>query len=149
MAKRRVKIFMATIIRYIEIGAGAKFVWSAVRDVGNVHVRLFPGFVTDVTMEPGIRHVKFATGWVIHELIVSVDDELRRIAYASVQGRAQHHNSSMQVLTLSESRCRILWPTDVLPDSVAGSISDILNIAIPIMVRTLEADARKVGGGCD
>jgi hypothetical protein len=136
---------MATIIRDIEIGAGAEFVWSAVRDVGNVHTRLFPGFVTDVTMEPGIRHVRFATGWVIHELIVSIDEELRRIAYASVQGRAQHHNSSMQVIPISAERCRIVWITDVLPDSVASSISDILNIAIPIMVRTLEA-AGKAGG---
>jgi hypothetical protein len=135
---------MATIIREIEVGAGAKFVWSAVRDVGNVHTRLFPGFVTDVTMEPGIRHVRFATGWVIHELIVSIDEELCRIAYASVQGRAQHHNSSMQVIPISEERCRIVWTTDVLPDSVASSILDILNIAIPIMVRTLEADARKL-----
>jgi hypothetical protein len=129
---------MATIFRDIEIGASAEFVWAAVRDVGNVHVRLFPGFVTDVTMEPGVRHVRFATGWVIHELIVSVDEELRRIAYASVQGRAQHHNASMQVVPISGDRCRVLWITDVLPDSVAGSISDILNIAIPIMVRTLE-----------
>ena len=137
---------MATIFRDIEIGASAEFVWSAVRDVGNVHVRLFPGFVTDVTMEPGIRHVRFATGWVIHELIVSVDDEFRRIAYASVQGRAQHHNSSMQVIAVAENRSRIVWTTDVLPDSVAGSISDILNIAIPLMIRTLEAGAQKSGG---
>jgi hypothetical protein len=129
---------MATIIRDVEIGASAEFVWSAVRDVGNVHVRLFPGFVTEVTMEPGIRHVRFATGWVIHELIVSIDDQLRRIAYASVQGRAQHHNSSMQVFPIAENRCRILWTTDVLPDAVADSISDILNHAIPLMVRTLE-----------
>lgn len=129
---------MATIIRDIEVGASAEFVWSAVRDVGNVQVRLFPDFVTDVTMESGIRHVRFATGWVIHELIVSIDDELRRIAYASVQGRAQHHNSSMQVFPIAENRCRILWTTDVLPDAVADSISDILNHAIPLMVRTLE-----------
>jgi hypothetical protein len=137
---------MATIIRDIEIGASADFVWSAVREVGEVHVRLFPGFVTEVTMEPGMRHVKFATGWVVHELIVSIDESLRRIAYAAVQGRPQHHNSSMQVIAVSGDRCRILWTTDVLPDSVASSISDILNHAIPIMVRTLETDARKMGG---
>jgi len=129
---------MATILRDIEIGASAELVWSAVRDVGNAHIRLFPGFVTDITMEPGIRHVRFATGWVIDELIVSIDDALRRIAYAAVRGRAQHHNSSMQVIPLAENRCRILWTTDVLPDSVASSISDILNVAIPIMVQTLE-----------
>lgn len=134
---------MATILRDIEIGASAEFVWAAVRDVGNVHERLFPGFVTEVTMEPGMRHVKFATGWVIHELIVSIDEDLRRIAYASVQGRAQHHNSSMQVVPVAENRCRILWITDVLPDSVAASISDILNHAIPLMVRTLEEGFRK------
>ena len=135
---------MATIVRDIEIGAGAEFVWSAVRDVGNVHTRLFPGFVTDVTMEPGIRHVRFATGWMIHELIVAIDEGLRRIAYASVQGRATHHNSSMQVIPVTEESCRVLWTTDVLPDSVASSISDILNIAVPLMVKTLEADAREM-----
>lgn len=129
---------MATIFRDIEIAADAEFVWPAVRDVGNAHLRLFPGFVTDVTMDSGIRHVRFATGWVIDERIVSIDDELRRIAYAAFGGRAQHHNSSMQVIPVTENRCRILWTTDVLPDSVASSISDILNIAIPIMVRTLE-----------
>lgn len=137
---------MATIVRDIGVGAGPEFVWSAIRDVGNVHTRLFPGFVTDVTMEPGIRHVRFATGWVIHELIVSIDEELRRIAYASVQGRATHHNSSMQVVPITEERCRIIWTTDVLPDSVASSISDILDHAIPLMVKTLEADARKRPG---
>jgi hypothetical protein len=137
---------MATIIRDIEIGASAEFVWAAVRDVGAVH-KLFPGFVTETTMEPGMRHVKFATGWVVHELIVSIDDALRRVAYASVEGRAKHHNASMQVFPLAENRCRILWTTDVLPDAVASSISDILNLAIPIMVRALEADAQKAGGG--
>jgi hypothetical protein len=136
---------MATIIRDIEIAASAEFVWAAVRDVGAAHVRLFPGFVTGVKMEPGIRHVTFANGWVVHELIVSIDEPLRRIAYASVEGRAKHHNSSMQVIPVAENRCRILWATDVLPDSVAGSISDILDYAIPIMVRTLESDARKSG----
>ena len=136
---------MATIIRDIEIGASAEFVWAAVRDVAAAH-KLFPGFVTEVTMEPGMRHVKFATGWVVHELIVSIDDELRRLAYASVEGRAKHHNASMQVFSLAENRSRILWTTDVLPDTVASSISDILNHAIPIMVRTLEADAKKIGG---
>ena len=128
---------MATIIRDIEIGASAEFVWAAVRDVGAVD-RLFPGFCTEVTLEPGLRHVRFATGWVVHELIVSVDDSLRRVAYASVQGRPTHHNASMQVIPVGENRCRILWTTDVLPDSLASSISDILNHAIPIMVQTLE-----------
>ena len=132
---------MATIIRDIEIGANAEFVWAAVRDVGAVD-RLFPGFVTEVTMEPGMRHVRFATGWVVHELIVSVDEPLHRVAYASVGGRATHHNASMQVIPVAENRCRILWTTDVLPDSVASSISDVLNHAIPIMVRTLETDAK-------
>jgi len=132
---------MATIIRDIEIGANAEFVWAAVRDVGAVD-RLFPGFVTEVTMEPGMRHVRFATGWVVHELIVSIDEPLHRVAYASVGGRATHHNASMQVIPVAENRCRILWTTDVLPDSVASSISDVLNHAIPIMVRTLETDAK-------
>ncbi len=44
---------MASIHREIEIAARPDAVWDALRDVGAIHKRLAPGFVTDVRLEPG------------------------------------------------------------------------------------------------
>ena len=42
----------------------------AVRDIGALHTRLVPGFVTDVKLEPGARVVTFGNGTVAREVIV-------------------------------------------------------------------------------
>ena len=41
---------------------GSRNVWDAVRDVGAIHTRLAPDFVTDVKMEGDARIVTFANG---------------------------------------------------------------------------------------
>jgi hypothetical protein len=46
---------MATIRSEIKTRANASEVWSAIRDVGALHTRLVPGFVTDTKLEPGTR----------------------------------------------------------------------------------------------
>ena len=51
----------------------ASEVWSAVRDIGALHTRLVPGFVTDTKLEPGARVVTFVNG-VLREPIVALDD---------------------------------------------------------------------------
>jgi len=48
-------------------------VWAAVEDVGAVHTRLAPGFVTGCRMEGPDRIVTFAIGLTARELIVDVD----------------------------------------------------------------------------
>ena len=70
---------------------------GALRDVGAVHTRLAPGFVTDVRLEDGARIVTFGNGMVARELIVDVDDDARRVAWSVVGGRMTHHNASAQV----------------------------------------------------
>ena len=50
---------MPTIRTETAIEADADAVWDAVRDVGAVHRRLAPGFVTDVQLEEGARIVTF------------------------------------------------------------------------------------------
>ena len=89
---------MASIRKEIVIEASPKRVWDAVRDVGAVHERLAPGFVVDTRLEAGARVVTFANGLVARELIVDVDDEARRLAWAVVGSpRLTHHNASMQI----------------------------------------------------
>jgi hypothetical protein len=42
---------MATSHKEIEIKRSKEFVWDAIRDVGAIHKRLVPGFVTDCMLE--------------------------------------------------------------------------------------------------
>ena len=62
---------MASIRSEITIEAGAEQVWDAIRDVGAIHTRLAPDFVTDTTLEEAARVVTFANGMTTRELIGS------------------------------------------------------------------------------
>lgn len=130
---------MACIRKEISITASPEAVWAAVRDVGAVHRRLVPGLVTDVRLEPGARMVTFATGAVVRELIVAIDDGARRIAYAAVGGRAAHHNASMQVFGEGADSSRLVWITDLLPDEAAEVIGPLIEQGAAILKQTLEA----------
>ena len=74
---------------------------------------------------------------------VDVDDEARRFAYAVVEGRATHHNASMQVFADGEGRSRLIWITDVLPNDLAASISDLVEQGAAVMKQTLEEEAAR------
>ena len=130
---------MATVFKEVNINASAEVVWAAVRDVGAVHERLVPGFVTAVQLEPGARVVTFANGMIVRELIVDIDEEKRRFAYAAVGGRTTHHNASIQVLARGEERCSLVWTTDLLPDEMEAPIAGMMDQGVEIMKRTLES----------
>jgi len=128
---------MATIVKEIIIAAPADAVWDAVRDIDRVHQRLVPGVLLDARMDGDARVVSFANGLVARELIVTVDDEQRRFAYASVGGRAKHHNASIQVFP-HEQGSRLVWITDLLPNELAAPIRALVDEGARVMKRTLE-----------
>ena len=130
---------MASIYREIAINANADRVWDVVRDIGAVHRRFVPGLVTDVQLVPGARVVTFANGMVVRELIVDLDHERRRFAYAAVGEGFTHHNASMQVFPDGADRCRLVWITDLLPEETAISVRPIIDQGIAIMKRVLES----------
>ncbi|OGP62738.1 MAG: polyketide cyclase [Deltaproteobacteria bacterium RBG_13_49_15] len=132
---------MASIRKEILIEVPAEDVWAAVRDVGEVHRRLAPGAVTDVRLEGDSRLVTFSNGMVVRELIVDIDDDTRRFAYAAVGGRARHHNATMQVFTEGGRRSRLVWVTDLLPNELAGSIGVLVNQLGDVIKKTLEGSA--------
>lgn len=74
---------MATLHREISLEAPADRVWSAVRDFGQVHMRVAPGFLTACQIDPeskaGDRIVTFFNGIVARERLVTLDDEARRL----------------------------------------------------------------------
>jgi hypothetical protein len=100
-------------------------VWERLRDVGAAHA-LFPGVLTASRLEGDSRVVTFASGMVVRELIVDVDEASRRVAYAVVEWRARHHHASMQVVPDGGARARLVWIADLLPDSLAAPVRDLM-----------------------
>ncbi len=69
---------MATLRKEIAIANGATPVWHALRDFGQVHTRVAPGFLTDLKMDKGDRVLTFFNGMVARERLVTRDDETCR-----------------------------------------------------------------------
>ena len=129
---------MASIRKEITLRADAANVWDAVRDVGAIHTRLAPDFVTDVRLEGDTRIVTFANGMTAKELIVDVDDAARRLVWSVVEGRPTHHNGSIQVLPAADG-CRLVWIADILPHELKGPIGAMMQQGMEAMKKKLEA----------
>lgn len=132
---------MASIRREFEVAAAAQAVWEVFRDVGAVHKRLAPGFVTDCRLEGADRIVTFANGFVAREVIVSLDDAARRLAYSARSERLAHHHASFEVLEAGAGRARVVWIADVLPEAAATVVAGMMDQGVEAMRRALAAAA--------
>ena len=132
---------MASIRKELIVDAPAEHVWAALRDVGQVHTRLAQQFVIDTKLDGDSRLVTFANGEVVRERIVDIDDRARRLAYAVVGWRTTHHNASFQVAPDGDGRSRLIWITDLLPDSLADLVGGFVEQGCVAIKRTLEASA--------
>ena len=130
---------MATVHSEIVIDRPRDEVWDALRDVGALHTRLVPGFVTDCRLEPGARVVTFANGLVARELIVAIDDDAKRLAWAVVEGRPTHHNASAQVFAEGAGASRVVWIADFLPDALAPALGGMIEQGLTAMKKALQA----------
>lgn len=129
---------MATIRKEIDIDRSEQFVWDAIRDVGNIHKRLVPGFVVDCKLEGDWRTVTFANGMVVRELIVSVDDQSRRHSWAAQGELLTHYNGSVQVFPDGDDKCRVVWIVDLMPNEAAEQIGNMIQQGLETMKQTLE-----------
>jgi hypothetical protein len=130
---------MASIYREVVIAVSAERVWSVIRDVGAVHTRMAPGFVADVRMEGDVRIVTFINGRVVPERIIGIDDANRRLAYASVGvPERQHHNASFQVFDERSDVTRLVWITDVLPDTLSDTFIQNMEKGLAVVKEHLE-----------
>ena len=130
---------MPAIHHQILIERPPEFVWDAVRDVGALHSRLVPGFVTATEMLDGVatptRRVTFANGAVADEVIVDNDDERRRLAW-SIKS-VEHHNGVMTVLD-AEGGTLVTWTADVLPAELVERFSPMMAKGLATMKAHLE-----------
>lgn len=130
---------MASIHKEITIDLAPADAWDVVRDAGEVHRRLAPALFSDVQLDGDVRVCTTTDGAVLRELIVDVDDSARRIAYALVESPMPitHHHSSMQIFANGPGSM-LVWITDVLPNEVAGPLSDVLESAAVNIKETLD-----------
>jgi len=126
---------MAAIHREVLIDAPPAQVWDAARDVGALHTRLVPGFVVDTTVDGEVRAVRFGNGLCVHERIVDIDDERRRIAWSVLDApQMRYHHASLQLFE-SDGGCRALWIADLLPDEIAPQIAAMIEQGLAAMKR--------------
>jgi uncharacterized protein YndB with AHSA1/START domain len=135
---------MATVIKDLFIAASPETVWDALRDFHAVHERVAPGFLTAATRDGNDRILTFFNGFVARERLVGRDDAARRIAYTIVEGRFTYHHASAQVFP-HDGGCRVVWITDMLPDTLADSSSMMMEEGSQAMIRTLQDQKNGAG----
>ena len=128
---------MATVRKQIFTRARPDQVWDAVRDIGALHTRLVPGFVTDTHLEPGARIVTFANGVTVCEPIITIDDAARRLVWSSQGGNTTHYNASAEVVEADGQTC-VVWTADFLPDTATPAIAAAMEAGAKAMKTTLD-----------
>ena len=121
---------MATIHHEFQIEAAPDKAWEMLRDVGKLNQLI--SFLGEVTVEGDRRTCSLGEGGTLSELIVSVDDQRRRVAYSILESpfNLEHHNSSMQVEPNGGTGSKFIWTTDIKPDSAAPGLSEALDAAV-------------------
>lgn len=131
---------MPTVHHEIEIAVSPEQVWDSVREVGALHVRLVPGFVVNTEMlahaDAPKRRVTFANGVVLDEVIISIDDQRRRLVWSITS--VQHHNGALQIID-SNGASRVTWTADVLPADLAEQFSPLMAQGLQTMKAHLES----------
>jgi hypothetical protein len=129
---------MASLRKEIVTKARADDVWSAVCDVGALHTRLVPGFVTDTKLEGGVRIVTFGNGIVVREPIVTIDDQAKRLVWSAEGGLTKHYNAAVQVFSIEGGSTRVVWVADFLPDTASERIAGAMDAGMAVMKKTLD-----------
>jgi hypothetical protein len=135
---------MTSIAVEIVTDASPEMVWDAIRDIGALHTRLVPGFVLNTELVPEGRRVTFANGLVVIEPIISLNDELRRLAW-TVQGTPSgptHYNAAVQVYPREIGGSRVVWMADILPDQAATQIGVMMKHGAAAMSTAFERLAK-------
>lgn len=132
---------MASIVKHIETDAPVDAVWSAIRDVGALHTRLVPGFVTDTVLDGDARIVTFANGLVLREVIVTIDDAHRRLVWAGESESVRHHNGAAQAIERAGGGTVVVWTADFTPDELTDTFETMMTAGAAAMKAALDRHA--------
>src|SRR5262249_47321078 len=109
---------MASVRKDILIDVRPDDVWAAIRDYGAVH-RLVPGFLTDCQIEGDARIVTFHDGRVARELLVDIEDDVRRLVCAEPGERFVMRRAMVQEFYEMGVCIRLVWIDDFLQNESA------------------------------
>lgn len=117
---------MATINLETNLAIDAADLWRQVKDVGGVSSLL--DVISESSIDGDHRSCTLADGAVLAETIISVDDDLQRVAYTITDSPfgIEAHAASMQVTDLGNGRSMFRWTTDVKPDALADALGPML-----------------------
>ena len=130
---------MAHIHRETLIDVTPEKAWAALSDVGALHIKLVPGFVTDCVYDGEVRTVTFGNGLAVRERIIDVDADKRRVAWSAEGGNLTHYSASAQLFAAGAGTCRVVWLADLLPHEAAPAIAAMIEQGLAAMKRHLEA----------
>ena len=136
---------MASIRKEVHVDAPVSRVWEALRDVGALHQRLVPGFVTDTRMDGSARIVTFGNGMVVREEIVGIDESRHRLAWAVLDEPFRHYSGVAWVEPDTDGGSHFVWTADLLPDELAQQVEEMMTAGIGVLKQTLERTGRPKG----
>lgn len=135
---------MASIYSELEIDVEADAAWAALRQAAEARTWFAP-VLTDSGVDGDVRTVRFANGMVVHERILHVDDQRRRVSYSAMDGPGlTFHHASMKILAEGPGRCRFVWITDFLPKEAGAQLAPLIEQGSHALKNNLERDAKKV-----
>jgi hypothetical protein len=134
------KNVMASVIREILIESPQDAVWAAVSDFAAGPLKMAPGVLVDCKMEgPDVRALFFADGTVARERLIARDEEAQRMVWGWVGDDVVHDNASMQVFSEGNSRSRLVWIHDTLPDRLATWLAGAMDQMAPVFQQALKS----------
>jgi len=121
---------MATIQREFEIDTTPDAAWAAIRDVGRINQLV--AFLGDVSVDGDHRTCDLGDQGKLKELIVSVDDTRKRLAYSILDSpfNLEHHHATMQIVANGGTGAHFIWTTDVKPDEAVPALSEAIDHAV-------------------
>lgn len=128
---------MASIRKELEIAVDAAKAWAMLQPAEAD--KAFKPVLTAARLDNGIRTATFANGMVVHEQILDVDSDHRRVAYAvkDAPGVTFHH-ATMEVIDRVPGRCLFVWITDFMPAEAASTIGPLVDAGAAALKANLE-----------
>lgn len=116
---------MATVHREIPIDSTVDAAWKKLSDVGGVHGML--SILSGCSISGDKRVCELQGGGTLEELIISVDDDQRRVAYSITESPFgfEFHSASMSVLANGD-KATFVWITDLKPDEGAEQFAGLV-----------------------
>lgn len=112
---------------------------AALSDVGALHTRLVPGFVTDCIHAGEVRTVTFGNGITVREHSLDVDTDKKRVAWSAEGGNLTHYSASARLFAAGTDTCRVVWLADLPPHAAAPGVAAMIEQGLAAVKRHLEA----------